>query len=62
MVARPEIPTFLHLFVDKPLLIAIPIVFFAVLALWSRSHTVGVAAIAWNPYLVYELGMKAEEF
>ena len=58
----PEIPTFLHLFVDKPLLIAIPIVFLAVLALWSRSHTVGVAAIAWNPYLVYELGIKAEEF
>jgi len=58
----PEIPKFLYLFVDSPLLIAIPIVFFAVLALWSRSNTAGVAAIAWNLYLIYELGMKAEEF
>jgi len=55
-------PEFLYLLVNQPLLIAIPIVVFASLALWSRSYTAGVAAVAWNIYLIYELGMKAEEF
>lgn len=58
----PEVPKFLYLLVDAPLLIAIPIVIFAALAFWSRSKTAAVAAIAWNLYLIYELGMKAEEF
>lgn len=57
-----DIPKILYLLVDHPLLIAIPILFFAGLALWSRSATAGVAAVAWNLYLIYELGMKAEEF
>jgi len=57
-----DIPKFLYLLVDHPLLIVIPIVAFAALALWSRSNTAWVAAVAWNLYLIYELGMKAEEF
>lgn len=57
-----EVPKFLYVLVDHPLLIAIPIVVFVVLALWSRSTTAWVAAAAWNLYLIYELGMKAEEF
>ncbi|MEO7851829.1 MAG: hypothetical protein ABIR94_06175 [Rubrivivax sp.] len=57
-----DVPQFLYLFVDHPTLIAIPIAFFAGLALWSRSVTVWAAVGAWNLYLIYELGMKAEEF
>jgi hypothetical protein len=52
----------LYLLVNSPLLIAMPILFFAALALWSRSITAWVAAAAWNLYLIYELGMKAEQF
>lgn len=57
-----DIPKFLYLLVDHPLLIALPIVLFVALALWSRSTTAWIAAAAWNLYLIYELGMKAEEF
>jgi hypothetical protein len=55
-------PEFLYLLVDRPTLIAIPIAFFAALALWTRSRISWVAAAAWILYLIYELGMKAGEF
>ena len=55
-------PDFFYLLVNYPTLIAVPIVLFAALALWSHSITAWVAAAAWNLYLIYELGMKAEEF
>jgi hypothetical protein len=57
-----DAPELLHLLVDHPTLIAIPILSFAMLALWSRSTTAWLATAAWTLYLVYELGMKAEEF
>jgi hypothetical protein len=57
-----DVPEFFYLLVNHPALIAIPIALFAGLALWSRSMTAWIAAAAWNLYLVYELGMKAEEF
>jgi len=57
-----DTPDFLYLLVNHPLLIALPILLFAALALWSGSVTAWVAAAAWNLYLIYELGMKAEEF
>jgi len=57
-----DVPEIFYLLVNHPPLIAIPIVVFAALALWSRSITAWLAAAAWNLYLVYELGMKAEEF
>jgi len=57
-----DIPKFLYLLVDFPLLIAVPILFFVALALRSRSVTAWVAAAAWNLYLIYELGMRAEQF
>ena len=56
-----DLPEFLYLFVNSPMLIAIPILVFAALALWSRSSTAWLATMAWNLYLIYELGMKAEE-
>ena len=37
-------------------------ILFAALALWSRSTTAWVATATWNLYLIYELGMKAEQF
>jgi hypothetical protein len=52
-------PQFLYLLVDYPVLIAIPIVFFAGLALFSGSRTAWVATGAWLLYLLYELGMHA---
>jgi hypothetical protein len=55
-----DLPEFAYLLVNFPMLIGIPIVLFAALALWSRSVTACVAALAWNFYLIYELGMKAE--
>ncbi len=55
-------PQFVYLLVDHPTLIAVPIIVFAALALWSRSRTAWIATVAWNAYLVYELGMKAGEF
>lgn len=57
-----DVPDFLYLLVNYPLLIALPILLFAGLALWSGSVTAWVAAAAWNLYLIYELGMKAEVF
>jgi hypothetical protein len=57
-----DVPDLLYLLVNHPLLIALPILLFAALALWSGSVTAWVAAAAWNLYLIYELGMKAEEF
>lgn len=57
-----NLPDLLYLLVDHPLLIAIPVLGFAALALWSGSTTAWLAAVAWNLYLIYELGMKAGEF
>lgn len=57
-----DLPESFYLLVNSPMLIAIPIVSFAALALWSHSVTAWVATAAWNLYLLYELGMKAEEF
>jgi hypothetical protein len=57
-----DLPESFYLLVNYPSLIAIPIVLFAALALWSHSVTAWVATAAWNLYLIYELGMKAEEF
>jgi hypothetical protein len=57
-----DVPEFFYLLVNYPTLIAVPIVVFAALALWSQSVTAWVATAAWNLYLIYELGMKAEEF
>ena len=39
-----------------------PIILFAAIALWSHSRTAWAATVAWNLYLIYELGMKAGEF
>jgi hypothetical protein len=52
-------PKYFYLLIDHPALIAIPIVVFAVLALWSQSRTAWVATAAWVVYLGYELGMNA---
>jgi hypothetical protein len=52
-------PEFFYLLVNYPALIAAPICVFAALALWSRSRTAWVTAIAWVLYLGYELGMNA---
>ena len=57
-----DLPDVLYVLVNNPLLIVVPIVLFAVLGLWSGSSSAWVAAVAWNLYLIYELGMKAEEF
>ncbi|HPO17764.1 MAG TPA: hypothetical protein PLO07_01095 [Rubrivivax sp.] len=56
-----DLPEFLYLFVNQPLLIAVPLLGFAALALWSGSTTAWLCAAAWNLYLIYELGMKAGE-
>ena len=55
-------PQFVSLLVNYPTLIVVPILFFAVGALLSRSRTVWVATAAWVLYLVYELGMHAGVF
>jgi hypothetical protein len=57
-----DLPEFFYVLVNFPMLNAIPVVVFAALALWSRSMTAWLATAAWNLYLIYELGMKAEEF
>jgi hypothetical protein len=57
-----DLPEFFYLLVNSPLLIAVPVFLFAALALWSHSLTAWTATAAWNLYLIYELGMKAEEF
>jgi TRAP-type C4-dicarboxylate transport system permease small subunit len=56
-----DLPDSLYLLVNYPLLIALPVLLFAGLALWSGSVTAWLAALAWNLYLIYELGMKAEQ-
>ena len=56
------LPEFFYLLVNYPALIAVPIVVFAALALWSHSRTAWVASAAWVVYLVYELGMNAGVF
>lgn len=52
-------PKFLYVFVDYPVLILVPIIVFAGLAVWTRSRAVWLAVIAWVLYLGYELGMDA---
>jgi hypothetical protein len=52
-------PKYFYLLIDYPALIAVPIVFFAGLALWSHSRTAWVAVAVWVVYLGYELGMNA---
>ena len=52
-------PEFFYLLIDYPALIAVPIIVYAALALWSHSRTAWVATAAWVAYLVYELGMHA---
>ena len=52
-------PEFFYLFVNHPALIAVPILAFGALALWSHSRTAWVTAVAWVLYLGYELGMTA---
>jgi hypothetical protein len=59
---RKRMSKFLYLLIDYPVLIAIPIIFFAGLALWSHSRTAWVATVAWVMYLAYELGMNAGVF
>lgn len=58
----PDLPNFLYVLVDNPTLIVIPIILFAAFALWTHSRTAWVATVAWDLYLIYELGMKAGEF
>ncbi len=55
-------PEFVYLLINYPALIAVPIIFFGSLALWSHSRTAWVATAAWVAYLVYELGMNAGLF
>ena len=55
-------PEFFYLLINYPVLIAIPIIFYAALALWSHSRTAWVATAAWVVYLGYELGMNAGVF
>ena len=52
-------PEFVYIMVEHPLLIAVPIVTFAALALWSHSRTAWAVTAAWVLYLGYELGMNA---
>jgi len=52
-------PEFFYLFVNHPALIAVPILAFGALALWSHSRTAWVTSVAWVLYLGYELGMTA---
>jgi len=61
-VRLEHMPEFFYLLINYPALIAAPIIFFAALALWSRSRTAWVATAAWVGYLVYELGMNAGVF
>jgi hypothetical protein len=54
-----NMPEFVYVMVENPLLIAIPIVTFAALALWSHSRTAWATTAAWVLYLGYEVGMHA---
>jgi hypothetical protein len=55
-------PENFYLLINHPTLIVLPIIFLGALALRSHSRTAWAATIAWNLYLIYELGMKAGEF
>ncbi|MGE5337107.1 MAG: hypothetical protein ACM3PU_04715 [Gemmatimonadota bacterium] len=55
-------PEFVYLLIDHPALIALPIVVYGGLALWSGSRTAWVATVFWIAYLVYELGIRAGIF
>lgn len=55
-------PENFYLLINHPTLIVVPIIVFAATALWSHSRTAWAATVAWNLYLIYELGMKAGEF
>jgi hypothetical protein len=55
-------PEFFYLLVNYPVLIAAPILVFALLALWSRSRTAWATTVAWVLYLGYEIGMNAGVF
>ena len=55
----PVFPKFFYLLVDYPALIAVPIILFASLAVWSRSRAAWLVTAAWVGYLGYELGMHA---
>jgi hypothetical protein len=55
-------PEIVYLLINYPALIAGPIVVFSALALWSRSRTAWIAAIAWVAYLGYEIGINAGVF
>jgi hypothetical protein len=56
-----DVPEVVYLLANHPTLIAIPIVIFATLALWSRSNTAWLAPAARTQHPVYELGMKTGE-
>jgi hypothetical protein len=58
----PDLPKVFYLLVDYPILIVVPIIVFAALALWSQSRAAWVATAAWDLYLIYELGMRGGEF
>lgn len=55
-------PEFFYLLINYPVLIAAPIIVYAVLAFWSHSRTAWVATVAWVVYFGYELGMHAGVF
>ena len=57
-----HVPDFFYLLINYPVLIAVPIIVYAALALWSHSRTAWVATVAWVVYLGYELGMYAGLF
>jgi hypothetical protein len=56
-----DVPEVVYVLANHPTLIAIPIVIFATLALWSRSNTAWLAPAARTQHPVYELGMKTGE-
>jgi hypothetical protein len=50
----------LYILIDYPVLILLPIVVLAALALWSGSRTAWIVAGFWVLYFAYELGIKYE--
>lgn len=55
----PVFPKFFYVLVDYPGMIVVPIVLFALLAVWSRSRAAWLVMAAWVMYFGYELGMHA---
>jgi hypothetical protein len=53
------VPESFYLLINYPALIAVPIVLFAGLALWTHSRSAWLTTAAWLMYLLYELGMHA---